>query len=73
VGLYLIESGFLKQEIIINPRTYAYMGLLWVAVRAKTGYGTSPPFVRYHAGTIDSWTAVLGSGVVRQAGQLPGR
>jgi hypothetical protein len=73
VGLYLIESGFLKQEIIVNPRTYAYMGLLWVAVRAKTQYGTSPRVVRYHAGTIDSWTAVLGSGVVQEAGQLPGR
>ena len=73
VGLYLIESGFLKQEIIVNPRTYAFMGLLWVAVRAKTEYGTSPRVVRYHVGTIDSWTAVLGSGVVRAAGQLPGR
>jgi hypothetical protein len=73
IGLYLIESGFLKQEIIVNPRTYAYMGLLWVAVRAKTEYGTSPRVVRYHVGTIDSWTAVLGSGVVREAGQLPGR
>jgi hypothetical protein len=73
VGLYLIESGFLKQEIIVNPRTYAYMGLLWVAVRAKTEYGTSPRVVRYQVGTINSWTAVLGSGVVREAGQLPGR
>jgi hypothetical protein len=73
VGLYLIESGFLKQEIIVNPRTYAFMGLLWVAVRAKTEYGTSPRVARYQVGTIDSWTAVLGSGVVRKAGQLPGR
>ena len=72
VGLYLIESGYLKQEIIVNPRTYAYMGLLWIAVRAKTEYGTSPRVIYYRPGTIDSWTAVLGSGIVRRAGQLPG-
>jgi hypothetical protein len=73
VGLYLIESGFLEQEIIINPRTYAYLGLLWVAVRASTQYGTSPRVVRYHQGAVDSWTAVLGSAVVPKAGQLARR
>lgn len=34
IGLYLIQDGFLKQEIIINPRTYTFMGLLWVVARA---------------------------------------
>lgn len=71
IGLYIIENGFLKREVIINPRTYAYMGSLWVAVKAHTEHGTSPAVVRLHKGSVVAWNAILSSGIVRRAGQLP--
>ncbi len=73
VGLYMIESGWLEEEIIINPRTFGYMGNLWVAVRARTEYGTSPAVVHYHKGESLGSNAQLAAGIVRRAGQLPGR
>ena len=71
IGLYITENGFLKKEIIINPHTYAYMGLLWAAVKAHTEHGTSPAVVHLHKGSIVGWNAVLSSGIVRRAGQMP--
>jgi hypothetical protein len=71
IGLYIIEHGFLKEEIIINPRTYAYMGLLWVAVKAHTEYGTSPAVLHLHKGSIQGWNAILDSGIVSRPGLLP--
>jgi hypothetical protein len=73
VGLYMIESGWLEEEIIINPRTYGYMGNMWVAVRARTEYGTSPAVVHYHKGESLGSNAQLAAGIVQRAGQLPGR
>jgi hypothetical protein len=69
IGLYIIENGFLKREIIINPRTYAYMGSLWVAVKAHTEHGTSPAVVHLHKGSVVGWNAILGSAIVQKAGQ----
>jgi hypothetical protein len=71
IGLYITENGFLKKEIIINPDSYAYMGLLWVAVKAHTEHGTSPAVVRLHKGSVVGWDAILSSGIVRRAGQMP--
>ena len=71
IGLYMIENGFMKEEIIINPRTYLYMGLLWIAVKAHTEHGTNPAVVHLHKGSIEGWNAMLGSGIVSRAGQLP--
>ena len=71
IGLYIIENGYLNKEIIINPRTYAYMGVLWVAVKAHTEHGTSPAVLHLHKGSIVGWNAILGSGIVGHAGQLP--
>ena len=66
IGLYMIQRRFWKMEIIINPRTYTYMGGLTIAVKAHTEYG------RYvHKGSIEGWNAILGSGIVKKAGQLP--
>jgi hypothetical protein len=66
IGLYTIQRHFWKMEIIINPRTYTYMGLLVVAVKTHTEYGN-----HVRKGSIEGWNAVLGSGIVKKAGQLP--
>lgn len=70
IGLYVIQDG-LKQEVIINPRTYAYMGLLWVATETRTVYGTSPAVFHQRKGSVQASNAILGSGIVTTAGQLP--
>ncbi len=66
IGLYMIQTHFWKMEIIINPRTYTYMGSLVVAVKTHTEYGR-----HVHKGQIQGWNAILGSGIVKKAGQLP--
>ncbi len=66
IGLYMIQRHFWKMEIIINPRTYTYMGLLVIAVKAHTEYGR-----HVREGQIQSWNAILSSGIVKKAGQLP--
>jgi hypothetical protein len=66
IGLYMIQTHLWKMEIIINPRTYTYMGLLVVAVKTHTEYGRHVP-----KGRIQAWNAILGSGIVKKAGQVP--
>jgi hypothetical protein len=66
IGLYMTQTHFWKMEIIINPRTYTYMGLLVVAVKTHTEYGR-----HVRKGQIQAWNAVLGSGIVKKAGQRP--
>jgi len=66
IGLYQIQAHFWKMEIIINPRTYTYMGVLVVATKTHTEYGRYVP-----KGRIQAWNAVLGSAIVKKAGQVP--
>jgi hypothetical protein len=66
IGLYMIQTHFWKMEIIINPRTYTYMGLLVIAVKTHTEYGR-----HVRKGQIRAWNAILGSAIVKKAGQLP--
>jgi hypothetical protein len=61
IGLYMIQTHFWKMEIIINPRTYTYMGVLVVAVKTHTEYGR-----HVRKGQIQAWNAMLGSGVVQK-------
>jgi hypothetical protein len=66
IGLYMIQTHFWKTEIIINPRTYTYMGLMEVAVKTHTEYGRL-----VHKGQIRTWGATIGSAIVKKAGQVP--
>jgi hypothetical protein len=70
VGFYTVQEGYLKEEIVINPRTYAYMGYQDVAIRAHTSVGTDMTS-HFHKGQILGWEARLASGIVRHPGQLP--
>jgi hypothetical protein len=70
MGFYMMASGWQKQELVINPRTYAYMGDKWVATRAHTETGTDG--ARYiQPGQVLGWTALLKIAVVQRAGQVP--
>ncbi len=52
-----------------GPVRHTYLGLLEVAVRAHTDYGTNPAVVHYRLGEKLGWTAVLAAGIVSRAGQ----
>jgi hypothetical protein len=77
VAFYTHQEGYLTIEIVINPRTYAYMGDRYVAYRAHNlpsaiNNGTpSGPYIHINKGQITAETAVLASGIVAHAGQLP--
>jgi len=76
-GIYVIEGGrWLEHEIIVDPRTYAYMGAMEVAVKAHTVHCIGrcwPKVTHYRKGQALGWSAQLAAGVVQQAGQIPGR
>jgi hypothetical protein len=65
-----VQEGYLKEEIVIHPRTYAYMRYQDVAVRAHTSVGTDMTS-HFHKGQVLGWEVRLASGIVQRAGQLP--
>ena len=77
VAFYARQEGYLSIEIVINPRTYAYMGDRYVAYRARNlpsavNNGVpSGPYIHVNKGQVTGETAVLESGIVAHAGQLP--
>jgi hypothetical protein len=69
MGFYMLTGGWEKQEIVIDPATYAYMGDEWVAVKAHTSVATDG--TRYiKKGQVLGWEALLHIAVVRHAGQI---
>jgi hypothetical protein len=69
LGLYMID-GWYKQELVINPVTYAFMGAKTVAIKAHTNVATDGS--RYiKNGQVLGWTALLAEAIVRHVGQLP--
>ncbi len=77
VAFYTHQEGYLTIEIVISPRTYAYMGDRYVAYRARNlpsavNNGVpSGPYIHINKGQITGETAVLESGIVAHAGQVP--
>jgi hypothetical protein len=70
VAFYTIQEGYLKEEIVINPRSYAYMGYQDIAIRAHTPVGLDRT-PRIRAGQVLGWQALLESAIVSRPGQLP--
>jgi hypothetical protein len=70
VGFSTVQEGYLKEQIVINQKTYAYMGYVDVAVRAHSSTGLDGT-AHFRKGQILGWEALLSAGVVRQPGQLP--
>jgi hypothetical protein len=75
VGFYTIggSSPAFKDEIMINPSTYAYMGCESVALGSVTRHTTidGHTFTRVIEKGQVSWTDLVGSGIVQQPGQTP--
>jgi hypothetical protein len=70
LGFYLVIGGWYKQELVINPVTYSYMGDLSMAIRAHKSVATDG--TRWIAkGQVLGWEALLESAVVTRPGKLP--
>ncbi len=69
VGLYMILEGYLKQELIINPSTFALMGVDSVAIRAHTIVGTDVTD-HFKKGQVVGLSAIW-LGIVSLPGQMP--
>jgi hypothetical protein len=74
VGFYAME-GVWKYEIMINPSTYAYMGVNSVAVaswsRHWTRDGVTHTGITVKKGEDKGWTDLVASGIVQHPGQTP--
>jgi hypothetical protein len=70
VGFSTVQEGYLEEQIVVNPRTYAYMGYVDVAVRAHKTTGLDGT-AHFRRGQVLGWEALLGSGIVQRPGQLP--
>jgi hypothetical protein len=70
IGLYMIIDGWYKEELVINPETYTFMGVKTVAVTTHKDVATDG--TRYiRKGQVLGWQALLESAIVRHPGQLP--
>ena len=70
IGLYMVIDGWYKQELVINPDTYTFMGAKTVAVKAHVEVATDGTR-HIRKGQVLGWLALLESAVVRHPGQLP--
>lgn len=68
IGLYLVHGGRIE-GVIVNPRTYVYMGGLLIAVQGHPSYGAL--LTHPGKGTVVESIAILNSGFVSQPGQVP--
>lgn len=70
LGFWRVTQGYLKQELVIDPVTYAFMGYEDIAVTDHAMAGTDG--TRYaKKGHVMGWGAVLGIAIVQKPGQLP--
>ena len=68
ITLYHVLDGYLRDEIFVNPKTYAYLGYRTIVVKDhKDG-----PFATMKKGEIHNWDALIKAAVVDKAGQRPG-
>jgi hypothetical protein len=72
IGLYMVEYGWLRQELVISPVTYKFMGSQEVAAQGHTMAGTDG--IRHvRKDQVLGWQALLYSAIVRHAGDVPHR
>jgi hypothetical protein len=70
LGFWMVREGYLKDEIVISPVTYDYMGSKSVALKNHTE--TETDGTRHiKAGQVTEWVALLGTAIVQHPGQLP--
>ncbi|GAA1268172.1 hypothetical protein Psi02_10100 [Planotetraspora silvatica] len=68
VTLYRIVEGYLRSEIIVNPKTYEYMGFRFIAVKDHVSTGLDMD-LHTKKGQILGWGGLLKATIVDRAGQ----
>jgi len=66
VTLYRVQSGYLRDEIFVDPKTYEYLGYRTIAVRDH-----DEDHITVKKGQILGWDALMTSAVVEKAGHRP--
>jgi hypothetical protein len=69
LGFSMAIDGWQKEEVVVNPTTYSYMGDEWVALQARSSAQTGGPAVS--KGQVLGWEALLASAIVQRPGQIP--
>jgi hypothetical protein len=71
VTLYRIEEGYLRSEIMVNPKTYEYMGFRFIAIKNHVSQGTDERGAQdvTKKGQILGWGGLLKATIVDRAGQ----
>jgi hypothetical protein len=67
---FFMKFGWYKQEVVINPKTYAYMGDEYLAIKAHTSVALDGTW-HIKKDQVLGWGALLRIAVVQRAGQLP--
>src|SRR5260370_15746064 len=70
VGLSIVAERYIKQVLITNPATYAFMGEKSVAIKAHVSVGLDGT-LRVKKGQVMGWSAGPQSGICRHAGHWP--
>ncbi|MBO2452436.1 CU044_5270 family protein [Actinomadura barringtoniae] len=71
VTLYRVHHGYLRDEVIIDPKTYEYLGSRSYTIRAyKDPSGDNQNAAK---GEVWTWTAQIGVGVFDRPGDRPGK
>ncbi|WP_204076562.1 CU044_5270 family protein [Planotetraspora phitsanulokensis] len=68
VTLYRIVEGYLRSEIIVNPKTYEYMGFRFIAVKNHVSAGLDMS-LHTKKGQILGWGGLIKAAVVDKPGQ----
>ncbi|GII56851.1 hypothetical protein Pth03_52400 [Planotetraspora thailandica] len=68
VTLYRIEEGYLRSEIMVNPKTYEYMGFRFIAIKDHVSRGTDGD-LHTEKGQILGWGGLLKAAIVDEPGQ----
>ncbi|TDC67700.1 hypothetical protein E1200_14215 [Actinomadura sp. GC306] len=67
IGLGLTVDGWLHEEVLLDPETYAYLGERAIAIKSRT---VEPGFT-VKAGTVQRLMVRVAIGVVAEAGRRP--
>jgi hypothetical protein len=73
VGFYIVRGDVWKEEIMINPSTYAFMGIETIALTTQTQHHTidGHNYTRTIKKGLNGFTDLVNSGIVQEPGQTP--
>ncbi|TMR39705.1 CU044_5270 family protein [Actinomadura geliboluensis] len=71
IALGLTVEGWLHEEVLLDPKTYAYLGERAIAVKTRTFASEGGPAVTVKAGTLQRLMVRVAIGVVGKSGERP--